>query len=136
MPVNLLRFSVFNFQSRYVPLDTLAARDAARGRRLETGINQGITMNNQSIEKLRVDTRLRRRRGWISDADLQRELDGLPDVSHKILEPDESEPSGGEEAGGSPEAVGSHESSAPAVGSPIPPAGGTAGPGAGEGGGV
>ena len=49
-------------------------------------------MNNQSIEKLRVDRRLHSRRGWIAEQDLQRELDALPDVSDKIMPPEEDEP--------------------------------------------
>ena len=81
-------------------------------------------MNNESIDKLRVDSRLQRRRGWISDADLQRELDSLPDVSDKILEETESEPSDRDQAVGD-QAVASaaglepSEASAPAAESPV-----------------
>jgi hypothetical protein len=73
-------------------------------------------MNNESIEKLRIDNRLRRRRGWISDADLQTELDALPDVSDKIREPDEEETEGGDEASAS-----ASEAAVPALDSPDSP---------------
>jgi hypothetical protein len=46
-------------------------------------------MNNQSIEKLRVDRRLHSRRDWIAAKELQDELDALPDVSDKIKRDDE-----------------------------------------------
>ena len=49
-------------------------------------------MNNESIAKLRIDRRLHSRRGWIDEQDLQRELDALPDVSDKIMPPEEDEP--------------------------------------------
>ena len=37
-------------------------------------------MNRDALAKLRLDRRLLRRRGWMSDAELQRELSALPDV--------------------------------------------------------
>lgn len=40
-------------------------------------------MNREAMQKLRLDRRLIRRRGWIGDAELRRELDGLTDISHK-----------------------------------------------------
>ena len=40
-------------------------------------------MNREAISKLRLDRRLLRRRGWMSDAELQRELSALPDVGAK-----------------------------------------------------
>jgi hypothetical protein len=46
------------------------------------------------MEKLKLDRRLIRRRNWISPEELQRELDALPDVSHKVAtveEPGEAE---------------------------------------------
>ena len=46
-------------------------------------------MNNESISKLRVDRRLHGRRGWIDEAELQREIDALPDVSDKMRTPDD-----------------------------------------------
>ena len=53
-------------------------------------------MNNASISKLRVDRRLHRRRGWIADDELKRELDALPDVADKIRQPDEDGASAGD----------------------------------------
>ncbi|TMA35566.1 MAG: hypothetical protein E6J87_03285 [Deltaproteobacteria bacterium] len=40
-------------------------------------------MNRESLEKLRLDRRLLRRRGWLSAAERARALEDLPDVSHK-----------------------------------------------------
>jgi len=39
-----------------------------------------------------MDRRLIRRRGWLSEQELERELAALPDISHKIA-PVEGEPS-------------------------------------------
>ena len=50
-------------------------------------------MNNESIEKLRLDRRLHSRRGWLAKQDLQTELDALPDSADKIMPPDEDEQS-------------------------------------------
>ena len=52
-------------------------------------------MDNESLEKLRLDKRLIGRRGWIDPDDLQRALDALPDASDKIARPpgDPSDPS-------------------------------------------
>ena len=41
-------------------------------------------MDRESMRRLRLDRRLIRRRGWLSEEDLERELTALPDVSHKI----------------------------------------------------
>ena len=41
-------------------------------------------MERESTQRLRLDRRLMRRRGWLSEEELQRELAALPDVSHKI----------------------------------------------------
>jgi len=41
-------------------------------------------MDRESMRRLRLDRRLIRRRGWLSEEDLERELAALPDVSHKI----------------------------------------------------
>ena len=46
-------------------------------------------MNRESLEKLRLDRRLMRRRGWIAKEELARELADLPDVSHKVAPPEE-----------------------------------------------
>jgi hypothetical protein len=57
-------------------------------------------MNRRSMQQLKLDKRLTGRRGWISAQDLERELEALPDVSHKLAAP-EPPPSGGDE--GEPE---------------------------------
>jgi len=44
-------------------------------------------MDNESLDKLRLDKRLIGRRGWIDAEDLQRELEALPDSSDKIAPP-------------------------------------------------
>ncbi len=44
-------------------------------------------MDNESLEKMRLDKRLIGRRGWIAADELQRALDALPDVSDKIARP-------------------------------------------------
>ncbi len=43
-------------------------------------------MDRRSMQKLRLDKRLIRRRDWISQKDLEKELSALPDVSDKIAE--------------------------------------------------
>lgn len=43
---------------------------------------------------LKLDRRLLRRRGWIDPAELERELEALPDVSDKVQPPDADEPEG------------------------------------------
>ena len=51
-------------------------------------------MDRESMEKLKLDRRLIRRPNWISRDELQRELEALPDVSHKVEpaeEPGEAE---------------------------------------------
>jgi hypothetical protein len=40
-------------------------------------------MNRESMAKLRLDRRLIRRRGWISDEELESELGALPDSAEK-----------------------------------------------------
>jgi hypothetical protein len=52
-------------------------------------------MVHKSLESLSLDQRLRRRRGWLSAEERQRELQKLPDVSHKIGHSEDS-PEGGE----------------------------------------
>jgi hypothetical protein len=52
-------------------------------------------MVHKSLESLRLDQRLRRRRGWLSAQERQRELEKLPDVSDKIGHSEDS-PEGGE----------------------------------------
>jgi len=41
-------------------------------------------MNRRSLENMRMDRRLTGRGGWISQADLAREAENLPDASEKI----------------------------------------------------
>jgi hypothetical protein len=41
-------------------------------------------MDRDAMERLRLDRRLIRRRGWMAKEDLDRELAELPDVSDKI----------------------------------------------------
>ena len=43
-------------------------------------------MDHRSMQMLRLDKRLIRRRDWISRKDLEKELSALPDVSDKIAE--------------------------------------------------
>ena len=43
---------------------------------------------------LKLDRRLLRRRGWIDPAELERELEALPDVSDKVKPPEADEPEG------------------------------------------
>jgi len=40
-------------------------------------------MNRESLDKLRLDRRLLKRRGWMSQAELARSLEQLPDVAGK-----------------------------------------------------
>jgi hypothetical protein len=40
-------------------------------------------MNRESLEKLRLDRRLIKRRGWMSRAELDRALEQLPDAASK-----------------------------------------------------
>jgi hypothetical protein len=42
-------------------------------------------MNRDSIQKLHLDRRLVRRRGWITETELKRELEKLPDVAQKAI---------------------------------------------------
>ena len=48
-------------------------------------------MNRESTEKLRLDRRLINRPGWISKAELEKNLEALPDVSDKIAPLEEAE---------------------------------------------
>jgi hypothetical protein len=42
-------------------------------------------MDRESVERLRFDRRLERRRGWVEDADRDAHLESLPDVSEKMI---------------------------------------------------
>ena len=50
-------------------------------------------MDRKSLERLKLDWRLIRRRNWISSDELRRELDALPDVADKVapIEVDDGE---------------------------------------------
>jgi hypothetical protein len=41
-------------------------------------------MDRRSLERLRLDRRLIRRRGWISKQELSAELESLPDAADKL----------------------------------------------------
>jgi hypothetical protein len=45
-------------------------------------------MDRDSMQKLRLDRRLIKRRGWIDSKQLEQALEKLPDVAHKIAEPE------------------------------------------------
>ena len=47
-------------------------------------------MDRKSLDRIRLDRRLIRRRNWIPANELSRELDALPDVTDKVA-PAESE---------------------------------------------
>ncbi len=47
-------------------------------------------MDRKSLDRIRLDRRLIRRRNWIPANELSRELDALPDVTDKVA-PIESE---------------------------------------------
>jgi len=51
-------------------------------------------MDRESVDRLRFDRRLERRRGWVENADKQAYLEALPDVSEKMTrgldEPEDS----------------------------------------------
>jgi hypothetical protein len=44
-------------------------------------------MLQDSIRSLKLDRRLRNRRGWVSEEELGRALEQLPDVKEKAAEP-------------------------------------------------
>jgi len=46
-------------------------------------------MERGSLDKLKFDTRLTTRKGWIDDADRDAFADSLPDASDKIAAPEE-----------------------------------------------
>lgn len=46
-------------------------------------------MDNESTARLKFDTRMVRRRGWVEPEELEQELASLPDVSDKILRKEE-----------------------------------------------
>jgi hypothetical protein len=65
-------------------------------------------MDRESVNRLRFDTRLARRRDWVGDREVEEYLEGLPDVAQKMATVGELEAengaASGEEAGGAPPA--------------------------------
>ncbi len=51
-----------------------------------------ISVDRKSIEQMKFDRRLVRRKEWITRDELEKRLEALPDVSHKIA-PDDDAPS-------------------------------------------
>ena len=49
-------------------------------------VGRKMPMDEESLKDLRLDRRLLSRLGWISPEELERELEALPDVSHKAAE--------------------------------------------------
>ena len=66
-------------------------------------------MDPKSIERLKLDRRLVRRKNWISKDELEKELEALPDVSHKVAT-EEDEPPDSSDGDGSEPDSGSRES--------------------------
>jgi hypothetical protein len=50
-------------------------------------------MDRETMDKLRLDRRLIRRRGWIAEDELEREIESLPDVASKAAPIDAGEAS-------------------------------------------
>ena len=67
-------------------------------------------MDHKSMEQLKLDRRLVRRRNWISKEELEKGLEALPDVSHKIARDDDA-PTDASEGDGSGTDSGSEGSS-------------------------
>jgi hypothetical protein len=57
-------------------------------------------MDRESMERLRFDRRLMRRREWVDEAELEAHVEALPDVAGKIASDDEA--SAGAEAPAEP----------------------------------
>ena len=47
-------------------------------------------MDPKALRNLHLDVRLQQREGWIAKAELEQSLEALPDVSDKILPPEEA----------------------------------------------
>lgn len=64
-------------------------------------------MNRDALQKLRLDRRLLERRGWMGEAELERELAALPDIAAKATTlgeaADEREAAAGSARGGAGE---------------------------------
>lgn len=57
-------------------------------------------MDRESMERLKLDRRLIRRRAWITPEELERQLAQLPDVTHKMAPPAEGDASTDAASGG------------------------------------
>ncbi len=76
-------------------------------------------MDRKSTENLRLDRRLTGRKNWITAKELEREIQALPEVSHKIAEvEEESDPE--DSSTDSPEAN-PPDAGSPTADSSIPP---------------
>jgi hypothetical protein len=74
-------------------------------------------MDRESVERLRFDTRLARRRDWVEDTAVEQYLDALPDVAPKMTTVGELEAEGGAaKAGATPEPSPAGLGGAPAPG--------------------
>ena len=49
-------------------------------------------MVHRSLDNLQLDRRLLMRQGWISEEELAKELEALPDVADKVAPPEEETP--------------------------------------------
>ncbi len=47
-------------------------------------------MDRNSIDKMKFDRRLVRRQDWVTRDELEKQLEALPDVSHKVATDDDS----------------------------------------------
>lgn len=63
-------------------------------------------MNRRSMQKLRLDRRLIRRPGWLTPAEIESEVEALPDASHKAITLGEAEDGAGNGSGDAPNASG------------------------------
>jgi len=75
-------------------------------------------MDRESVERLRFDRRLQRRRHWLAENELEGHFEGLPDVSGKMTTIAEAE----EEAKRAGEARSSEAPASSGFGSPAPSA--------------
>jgi len=56
-------------------------------------------MVHEHLSHLKLDRRMLRRRGWVPQRELDKELSALPDVADKAKPPDEDEAATAEPAG-------------------------------------
>jgi len=72
-------------------------------------------MDRESVERLRFDRRLQRRRDWVESSDVEANLEALPDVSDKMTTAAELEAEEAEQAAAEPEPA----PAAPEVAAPV-----------------